>query len=137
ALRGLVGLGGTRRWFWVASDSVSPVTANAVIRDEARARGCEIVDEKYLPLAATEVAGRVGRIDETRPDLIVNTINGDTNVAFFRALRRAGVTAKTTPTLSFSLSEEELNALGPRDTAGDYVAASYFQSLDTPQNREL
>jgi urea transport system substrate-binding protein len=83
------------------------------------------------------VSAVVEEIRKARPDLIVNSINGDTNVAFFRALRRAGVTANATPALSLSVSEEELSALGPAATAGDYVAANYFQSLDTPHNREF
>jgi urea transport system substrate-binding protein len=137
ALRWLVGFEGKRRWFLVGSDYVFPVTANAIIRDEARARGCDIVGEKYLLLGSTDVADVVRRVGEARPELIVNTINGDTNVAFFRSLRQARVTSKDTPTLSFSISEQELSALGPRAAAGDYVAASYFQSLDTPPNREF
>jgi urea transport system substrate-binding protein len=137
ALRWLVGFEGKRRWFLVGSDYVFPVTANAVIRDEARARGCEVVGEEYLPLGTAEVAGLVGRIKEGRPDLIVNTINGDTNVAFFRALRRAGVAPRDTPTLSFSISEQELSALAPGDTAGDYVAGNYFQSLGTSRNQQF
>jgi urea transport system substrate-binding protein len=79
----------------------------------------------------------VQQIKATKPDLIVNTINGDTNVAFFRALRRAQISAREVPTISFSISEEELGALGSADTAGDYVAASYFKSLNTAQNREF
>ena len=134
ALRWLVGFEGKRRWFLVGSDYVFPATANAVIRDEAKARGCEVVGEEYLPLGTADVAGVVDRIKASRPDLIVNTINGDTNVAFFRALRRAGVTSRDAPAVSFSISEEELIAVAPRDTAGDYVAGSYLQSLETPQN---
>jgi urea transport system substrate-binding protein len=137
ALRWLVGFEGKRRWFLVGSDYVFPAAANAVVRDEAKARGCEVVGEEYLLLGSSDVDGVVKRIAAARPDLIVNTINGDTNVAFFRALRRAGIVSKTVPTLSFSISEEELGALGPRDIAGEYVAGSYFQSIDSPANREF
>jgi urea transport system substrate-binding protein len=55
-------------------------------------------------------------------------------VAFFRALRKAGLTPDRVPTISFSITEEELSNLGARDTAGDYAAWSYFQSVDRPQN---
>jgi urea transport system substrate-binding protein len=137
ALRWLVGFEAKRRWFLVGSDYVFPVAANAVISDEARQHRCEVVGEEYLLLGSSEVAGVVQQIVKAQPDLIVNTINGDTNVAFFRALRRAGVSPNKTPTLSFSISEEELSALGPRDSAGDYVAANYFQSLDTPANQDF
>src|SRR5205823_14946482 len=57
ALRWLVGFQGKRRWFLVGSDYVFPRTANAIIRDEARAHGCEVVGEAYLPLATNDVAG--------------------------------------------------------------------------------
>jgi urea transport system substrate-binding protein len=137
ALRWIVGFEGKKRWFLVGSDYVFPVTANAVIRDEAKARGCTIVGEDYLLLGNTDAAGVVKKITETRPDLIVNTINGDSNVAFFRTLRQAGITSKQIPTMSFSISVQELSALGPRNIAGDYLAATYFQTLDNPDNRDF
>jgi urea transport system substrate-binding protein len=137
ALRWLVGFQGKRRWFLVGSDYVFPVTANAIIRDEAAARACQIVGEEYLPLGSANVAGLVQRIKDSKPDLIVNTINGDTNIAFFRALRSAGIRSRDIPTVSFSISEEELSALGQGEAAGDYAAASYFMCSDTPQNKEF
>jgi urea transport system substrate-binding protein len=136
ALRWIVGFEGKKRWFIVGSDYVFPRAAGEVIRDEAKAQDCAILGERYLPLGDHEVADVVREIVAARPDLIINTINGDTNTAFFRALRRMGVTAKQTPTLSFSIFEEELAALGPRECAGDYVAANYFQSVSSPVNRE-
>jgi urea transport system substrate-binding protein len=134
ALRWFVGFEGRRRWFLVGSDYVFPWTANAVIGDEARAKGCEIVGQEYLRLGSYEVSGVIEKIQKARPDLIVNTINGDTNVPFFRALRsKDGL--KDTPTLSFSISDQELSALGPAVSSGAYVAGNYFQSLDLPANK--
>ncbi|MEX0703432.1 MAG: transporter substrate-binding protein [Planctomycetales bacterium] len=66
-----------------------------------------------------------------------NTINGDTNTAFFRALRAAGVTAAEVPCLSFSIGEQELRSLNLDDTRGDYAAWTYFQSLATPENEDF
>jgi urea transport system substrate-binding protein len=137
ALHWLVGFENRKRWFLVGSDYVFPHTANAVIRDEARASNCTIVGEEYLLLGNTEVAGVVKKIEAAKPDLIVNTINGDANVAFFRALRRAQIAPPQSPTLSLSISEEELSALGPGAAAGEYVPASYFQSLVNPANRDF
>jgi urea transport system substrate-binding protein len=137
ALRWLVGFENRRRWFLVGSEYVFPVTANALIRAEAQQKSCAVVGEAYLLLGGTDVGPVVEQVKKARPDLIVNSINGDTNVAFFRALRRAGVTAAAVPTLSTSLSEDELNALGPQAVAGDYVAANYFQSLDGARNRQF
>src|SRR5262249_6578095 len=62
---------------------------------------------------------------------------GDTNIAFFRALRRAGLTAKEMPVLSFSISEDELGQLGRDAIAGHYVAGNYFRTLDNPRNHDF
>src|SRR6185436_6793582 len=70
----------------------------------------------------------------SRADMILNTINGDTNVAFFRALREGGIASSAVPTISFSITEEGLSSLRPQDVAGDYAAWNYFQSTDGPQN---
>jgi urea transport system substrate-binding protein len=123
-----------KRVFLVGSDYVFPRTANAIIRDQVRALGGTVVDEKYLPLGGKDVASIVQRIVETKPDVILNTINGDSNVAFFKALREAGITPSDIPTVSFSIGETELKQLDPKLSAGDYAAWNYFQSVDTPAN---
>jgi urea transport system substrate-binding protein len=123
-----------KKFFLVGSDYVFPRTANAIIRDQARSLGVEVVGEEYLLFGSTEVSDIVQKIVAARPDAILNTINGDSNVAFFRALRAAGVTADKTPTISFSISEEELSCVSRKDLVGDYAAWNYFQSVDRPQN---
>jgi urea transport system substrate-binding protein len=120
--------------FLVGSDYVFPRTANAIIRDQARSIGAEVVGEEYLAMGSTEVRDLVRKIVAARPDAILNTINGDSNVAFFRALRAAGVTPEQTPTISFSISEEELSSLSMKDLVGDYAAWNYFQTVNRPQN---
>src|SRR5262249_22729202 len=137
ALRWSFGFLNKKRWFLVGTDSIFPHAAHAVISDEAKSLGARIVGEEFLPPGSTEVAAAVGRIAEARPDLIINTIYGDTNVAFFRALRRAGVTPPGAPTLSFSVSEEELSGLAPGEVVGHYAAGNYFQGIDLPQNQRF
>ena len=137
ALDWLIKFEGRRRWYLVGTDYVFPHTANAIIRDEAKARGCTVVGEEYLPFAGGDPTSIVRRIAEAKPDLVVNTINGDTNLAFFRALRQGGDATRSISALSFSISEEELSGLGPKITAGDYLASSYFQTTDTPANHEF
>jgi urea transport system substrate-binding protein len=69
--------------------------------------------------------------------MILNSINGDSNTAFFRSLRTAGITPATTPVLSFSVGEQELRSLNAADAAGDFAAWTYFQSVATPENAEF
>jgi urea transport system substrate-binding protein len=128
---------GAKKLFLVGSDYVFPRTANAIIRDQAAKLGVEIVGEEYLLLGSSDAGTIVEAIVAAQPDAILNTINGDSNVAFFRALRAAGVMPEKIPTISFSISEEELSSLSTKDLVGDYAAWSYFQSIDRPRNRDF
>lgn len=125
-----------KRFFLVGSDYVFPRTANAIIRDELSYLGGQVVGEEYVPLGGKDFGAAVRGIVATRPDVILNTINGDSNLAFFRGLRAAGVRPADIPTVSFSLAEDEFRAIDDLDLmAGDYAAWNYFQSDGGPDNR--
>jgi urea transport system substrate-binding protein len=125
------------RVFLVGSDYVFPHAANAIIRGYlAQWRG-RVVGEAYVPLGSDEVASAVAEIVEVQPDVILNTINGDTNLAFYRALRAAGIESEEIPTIAFSISESELRTLDPRALAGDYTVWSYYQSLPGAANQRF
>jgi urea transport system substrate-binding protein len=129
---------GKRRLFLVGSDYVFPHAANAILRDHIRRKHPEaqILGEIYIPFGSTQVKEAIEAIQEAKPDLILNTINGDTNSAFFREFRQAGLRAESTPVLSFSMGENDLLSLGEVG-AGHYAAWSYFQSIDGPENQEF
>ena len=124
-----------RRFFLVGSDYVFPRSANAIIRDYVTALGAEIVGEEYIKLGSRDVTAAIGAIESSKPDVILNTINGDSNAAFFQALRAAGIKPDQIPTFSFSIAEPELQNLDLASMVGDYAAWNYFQSVDTPANR--
>jgi urea transport system substrate-binding protein len=135
ALRWCYGFLNKKRWALIGSDSIFSHAAHAVIRDEAALLGSQVVADEFLPCGGTELGPVVGRIKAADPDLIVSTIAGDTNVAFFRALRQVGLRPERAPTLSFNVSEEELSGLTPAEVVGQYAAGNYFQSLDLPENQ--
>ncbi|MGQ9867140.1 MAG: urea ABC transporter substrate-binding protein [Pseudanabaenaceae cyanobacterium] len=126
-----------KRLFLVGSDYVFPHTAHAIIRAQVAALGGQVVGEAYLPLGTEAVGAAVAQIAQLQPDVVINTINGDTNVVFFRELRRRGITSRQIPTVSLSMGEVELPVVGIPQVVGDYAAWSYFQSLDRPINREF
>jgi urea transport system substrate-binding protein len=125
---------GARRFYLVGSDYVFPRAANAVIGDQVRALGGQILGQDYIPLGGKDVQAIVARIAAAHPDVILNTINGDTNLAFFSALRQAGISPSVIPTISFSIGESEFPSLNPSACAGDYAVWNYFQTLDGPRN---
>jgi urea transport system substrate-binding protein len=127
---------GKRRLFLVGSDYVYPRAAHAIIRDRVKELpGAAVVGEAVVPVGARDVAGLVAAVRAANPDAVVNTLNGNTNFYFFRELRAAGVAADAVPILSVSIGENELRGLDLNAAAGDYLAASYFQSVDREESR--
>lgn len=126
------------RFYLVGSDYIFPHTANQIIRDSITAFGGAVVGERYIPLGSRQgIDEIVAEIKRNKPSLIVNTINGDTNRIFFNALHAAGIKAQQIPVLSFSIGENELQAMADLDLSGNYAAWSYFQSTDTQENKRF
>jgi urea transport system substrate-binding protein len=128
---------GARSLFLVGSDYVFPRTANKEIKAWAEANGVEILGEEYTPLGHTEYGTLISKLQDARPDAVFNTLNGDSNVAFFKQLKGAGVSARDMPVMSVSVAEEEVAGIGPENVAGHPVAWNYYQTTDTPANRRF
>jgi len=127
-------------FFLVGSDYVYPRTANTIMKEQLKVSGGKVVGEDYLPLGNTEVAPIIAKIKQALPKggVIVNTLNGDSNVAFFKQMKAAGITpANGYSIMSFSIAEEEIAAIGPEYLEGTYAAWNFFQSLDTPASMEF
>ncbi len=123
------------RFFLVGSDYVFPRTANEIIKDILTVLEGEIVGEEYILLGSDDVDNVVQKIIETQPDIILNTINGDSNIHFFRKLSEEGITSDKIPTMSFSVAEDELRVLGVEHMVGNYASWNYFQCLEIDENR--
>ena len=120
------------RFFLLGSDYVFPRTANKLIRSlvEIAARAEPIVAERYVPLGEQDFADVIGEIQRLRPQLVFNTLNGDSNLAFFRQYHAAGLTARQIPVLSVSVAETELQSIADV-AAGHLTCWNYFESLDS------
>ncbi|NQE36905.1 urea ABC transporter substrate-binding protein [Microcoleus asticus] len=128
---------GKRKIFLLGSDYIFPWTANLIVKAQLAALGGELAGEVYLPLGSREVGEAIAHILAVKPDAILNTLNGDSNVAFFQKLREAGVKPEDLPVMSVSVAEEEVRAIGPSNIAGHLVVWNYFQTVDTPENRKF
>ncbi|MEM6299368.1 MAG: transporter substrate-binding protein, partial [Bacteroidota bacterium] len=126
-----------KRIFIIGSDYVFPRTASAIIQDMTKNMGGEVVGDEYLLLGSQHVDGIIAKIKEAKPDVIMNNINGDSNLAFFKALADAGLTADKLPVFSFSIAEDELRHMKADQFVGTYTAWNYFQSIDNPTNKEF
>jgi urea transport system substrate-binding protein len=120
--------------FLVGSDYVFPRTANKEIKAYAAANGLTIMGEEYLQLGDTNVQGIVQKVLDAKPQIVFNTLNGDTNVAFFKELKAKGNTPDKIQTMSVSIAEEEVGGVGVDNLKGHLVAWNYYQTTNEPKN---
>jgi len=126
---------GARTFFLVGSDYLWPHCVNAIAKDQLKGFGDTVVGEAYIAYGSTAVEETVRQIVAAEPDVILNTVIGDSGVAFAKALRAAGVRPEKTAVVTFAIAENELQAMAATDMVGDYAAWNYFQSLDRPENQ--
>ena len=126
---------GKTKMYLLGSDYVFPRTANEIIKAQLKAQKGELSGEEYTPLGHTDYATVISKIQSAKPDVVFNTLNGDSNVAFFKQLKDAGLTADKLPTLSVSIAEEEVRGIGPDVMAGHLASWNYYQTTDTPENK--
>lgn len=125
-----------KRAFVVGSDYIFPRVAGEIIRRQLTALDGQLVGEAYVPLGSRDVREAAEAIRSLRPDFILNTINGETNLAFFRALQDPSASGPRIPVISFSIGENELTQIDNMAALeGHYAVWNYFQSIPRPANR--
>lgn len=124
-----------KKFFLIGSDYVFPRTANSIIKAQLKAEGGEVVVEEYTPLGHTDYSTVINKMKKVKPDVVFNTLNGDSNVAFFKQLKDAGITSKDVTVMSVSIAEEEIRGIGGEVLAGHLAVWNYFQTTDTPENK--
>ncbi|MHC3002335.1 urea ABC transporter substrate-binding protein [Gordonia sp. GN26] len=128
---------GVKSLYLVGSDYVFPQTANRVIKAYAEANGIEIKGEDYTPLGSTDFSTIVNKVRTADADAVFNTLNGDSNVAFFREYKNVGLTPQAMPVVSVSIAEEEVGGIGVENIEGQLVAWDYYQTIDNPANESF
>lgn len=128
-----------RRVFCIGSNYIWAWESNRVLREELALRQGTIVGERYLPVGETDVDCIVEAIFQSQPDVVFNSLIGESSYAFFRCFRAAcrarGIDqVKQFPIASCNLSEPELDCIGGEAIDGHLSSSVYFASLDTPAN---
>jgi urea transport system substrate-binding protein len=131
--------GNKKRFYLIGTDYVYPRTTNKILRLYLLKKGVKEADiqEEYTPFHHQDYQTIVGKIKSFCAGgdaAVINTINGDSNVPFFKELANQGVTADTCPSISFSFAEVELQSLDVKPLAGHLASWNYYMSLKTPQN---
>lgn len=124
-----------RRVYLIGSDYIYPRLANRIIADLVKASGAQLLAERYRPLGNADFDDEVQEILRLQPDVIFNTVNGESNLHLFRALAAAGLSDQAV--VSFSIAEGELHAMPEARLNAHYAVWSYFQNIEGEENRRF
>jgi urea transport system substrate-binding protein len=128
---------GYKSIFLLGSDYVFPRTANLVLKKHITHDGKTVAGEEYVPLGGSDFSAVINKIKLAKPDIVFSTLNGDSNVSFFKQMAAAGLPSAKLPVMSFSIAEQEAKSIGPSLLEGSYAAWNYFQSLPDPVNKKF
>ena len=135
--------GSAKRFVLLGTDYVYPRTTNKILRAFLKAKGIPESDimEEYTPFGHSDYQTIIAKIkkfaSEGKKTAVVSTINGDSNVPFYKELGNAGLKAKDVPVVAFSVGEEELRGVDTKPLVGHLAAWNYFQSIKNPANTEF
>ncbi len=128
------------RVYLIGSDYIYPYESNRIMRELVMQHpDSEILGEHYLPIDASEGDYRaiMEDIRVKQPDFIFSTVVGDSTASLYRAYADAGFNPRTMPIASLTTSEAEIAQMGPEAAQGHFMAAPYFQSIDSPANHSF
>ena len=132
-----------QRWVLAGTDYVYPRTTNKILEAYLKSKGVKAEDImiNYTPFGHSDWQTIVADIKKFgsagKKTAVVSTINGDANVPFYKELGNQGVKAKDIPVVAFSVGEEELAGIDTKPLLGHLAAWNYFESIDTPANKEF
>ncbi len=135
--------GSAKRWVLLGTDYVYPRTTNKILRSFLKSKGVAEADimEEYTPFGHSDYQTIIANIkkfsSEGKKTAVISTINGDSNVPFYKELGNQGLKATDVPVVAFSVGEEELRGVDTKPLVGHLAAWNYFMSLKNPANAEF
>jgi len=134
--------GGAKRWVLLGTDYVYPRTTNKILRAFLKSKGVQDkdIDEKYTPFGHSDyqtIVADIKKFSSGGKTAVVSTINGDSNVPFYKELGNQGLKATDVPVVAFSVGEEELRGVDTKPLVGHLAAWNYFMSVKNPTNDEF
>ncbi|HSU78219.1 MAG TPA: urea ABC transporter substrate-binding protein [Burkholderiales bacterium] len=134
--------GGAKRWFLLGTDYVYPRTTNKILRAFLHSKGVtdKDIEEIYTPFGHNDyqtIVANIKKFAASGRTAVVSTINGDSNVPFYKELGNQGLKATDVPVVAFSVGEEELRGVDTKPLVGHLAAWNYFMSIKAPANDEF
>jgi len=135
--------GSAKRFVLLGTDYVYPRTTNKILRAFLKSKGVADADimEEYTPFGHSDYQTIIANIKKFasagKKTAVISTINGDSNVPFYKELGNQGLKATDVPVVAFSVGEEELRGVDTKPLVGHLAAWNYFMSLKNPTNDEF
>ncbi len=134
--------GGAKRIVLLGTDYVYPRTTNKILRSFLHSKGIKDEDimETYTPFGHSDyqtIVADIKTFSAKGKTAVVSTINGDSNVPFYKELGNAGLKATDVPVVAFSVGEEELRGVDTKPLVGHLAAWNYFMTLKNPANDQF
>ncbi|MBK4735586.1 urea ABC transporter substrate-binding protein [Noviherbaspirillum pedocola] len=131
--------GGAKRFVLLGTDYVYPRTTNKILRAFLHSKGVKDsdIDEVYTPFGHSDyqtIVANIKKFAAGGKTAVISTINGDSNVPFYKELGNAGLKATDVPVVAFSVGEEELRGVDTKPLVGHLAAWNYFESVKNPVN---
>jgi|KBSSwiStaDraftv2_1062776.scaffolds.fasta_scaffold114078_2 urea transport system substrate-binding protein len=133
---------GKKKFYLLGSDYVYPRTTNKILKQYLRSKGIpdSDIEEIYTPFGHTDyqtIVAAIKKFASAGKACVISTLNGDTNVPFFKEFANAGLTSENCPVVSFSISEDEFRGLPAKDLVGHLGCWTYFMSIKSPENAKF
>jgi urea transport system substrate-binding protein len=134
--------GGAKRFVLLGTDYVYPRTTNKILRAFLKSKGVKEsdIEEVYTPFGHADyqtIVANIKKFSAGGKTAVISTINGDSNVPFYKELGNAGLKATAVPVVAFSVGEEELRGVDTKPLLGHLAAWNYFESVKNPVNTEF
>jgi urea transport system substrate-binding protein len=134
--------GGARRFVLLGTDYVYPRTTNKILRAYLQTKGVREADiqELYTPFGHADyqtIVANIKKFSAGGKTAVISTINGDSNVPFYKELGNAGLKATDVPVMAFSVGEEELRGVDTKPLVGHLASWNYFESVKNPVNADF
>ena len=132
--------GGAKRFVLLGTDYVYPRTTNKILNYFLKSKGINKKDimEAYTPFGHSDyqtIVADIKKFAAGKPTAVISTINGDSNVPFYKELANQGLKAEDIPVVAFSVGEEELRGIDTKPLVGHLAAWNYFMSIENSENK--
>ena len=134
--------GSAKRYFLLGTDYVYPRTTNKILRSFLHSKGVadKDIEEVYTPFGHSDyqtIVANIKKFSAGGKTAVISTVNGDSNVPFYKELANQGLKATDVPVVAFSVGEEELRGIDTKPLVGNLAAWNYFESVENPANKKF